>query len=411
MNEHLYSLGIDAWWMDASEPNVQDNTDIEYRKALCGPTYLGPSTKYFNAYALANAEAIYDGQRSVNPDDRVFLLTRSGFAGQQRYSTATWSGDIGTRWEDMKAQISAGLNFAMSGIPYWTMDIGGFSVENRYMAAKEGSEDLREWRELNNRWYQFGAFCPLFRSHGQYPCREIYNIAPEGSPTYQSMKYYTELRYQLMPYIYSLASKTHFEDYTIMRALVMDYSDDEKTYDIDDQFMFGPAFMACPVYEYKARDREVYFPAGIWYDFYNGKRIQGGTTMDVDAPYEHMPLFVRAGSIVPTGKVIQSTKEEQKDLIVSVYAGADGSFTLYEDNGVTYDYEKGNYATIPFVYDDARRTLTIGAREGDYPGMIRERQITVRLITPENPAGKDVTISYQGKPLVVETGRAPSQPL
>ena len=408
MNEHLYSLGIDAWWMDASEPNVQDNTDIEYRKALCGPTYLGPSTKYFNAYALANAEAIYDGQRSVNPDDRVFLLTRSGFAGQQRYSTATWSGDIGTRWEDMKAQISAGLNFAMSGIPYWTMDIGGFSVENRYMAAKEGSEDLREWRELNNRWYQFGAFCPLFRSHGQYPCREIYNIAPEGSPTYQSMKYYTELRYQLMPYIYSLASKTHFEDYTIMRALVMDYSDDEKTYDIDDQFMFGPAFMACPVYEYKARDREVYFPAGIWYDFYNGKRIQGGTTMDVDAPYEHMPLFVRAGSIVPTGKVIQSTKEEQKDLIVSVYAGADGSFTLYEDNGVTYDYEKGNYATIPFVYDDARRTLTIGAREGDYPGMIRERQITVRLITPENPAGKDVTISYQGKPLVVETGRTPS---
>ena len=408
MNDNLYRLGVDAWWMDASEPNVQDNTDIEYRKALCGPTYLGPSTKYFNAYALENAEAIYDGQRSVNPDDRVFLLTRSGFAGQQRYSTATWSGDIGTRWEDMKAQISAGLNFAMSGIPYWTMDIGGFSVENRYMAAKEGSEDLREWRELNNRWYQFGAFCPLFRSHGQYPCREIYNIAPEGSPTYQSMKYYTELRYQLMPYIYSLASKTHFEDYTIMRAMVMDYSDDEKTYDIDDQFMFGPAFMACPVYEYKARDREVYFPAGIWYDFYNGKPVQGGTTMDVDAPYERMPLFVRAGSIVPTGKVIQSTKEEQKDLTVSVYAGADGSFTLYEDNGVTYDYEKGNYATIPFVYDDARRTLTIGAREGDYPGMIRERQITVRLITPENPAGKDVTISYQGKPLVVETGHAPS---
>ena len=411
MNEHLYSLGIDAWWMDASEPNVQDNTDIEYRKALCGPTYLGPSTKYFNAYALENAEAIYDGQRSVNPDDRVFLLTRSGFAGQQRYSTATWSGDIGTRWEDMKAQISAGLNFAMSGIPYWTMDIGGFSVENRYMAAKEGSEDLREWRELNNRWYQFGAFCPLFRSHGQYPCREIYNIAPEGSPTYQSMKYYTELRYQLMPYIYSLASKTHFEDYTIMRAMVMDYSNDEKTYDIDDQFMFGPAFMACPVHKYKARERKVYFPSGVWYDFYSGKCIQGGTAMDVDAPYERMPLFVRAGSIVPTGKVIQSTKEEQKDLTVSVYAGADGSFTLYEDNGVTYDYEKGNYATIPFVYDDARRTLTIGAREGDYPGMIRERQITVRLITPENPSGKDVTISYQGKPLVVEMGHAPSQPL
>ena len=402
MNEHLYKLGVDAWWMDASEPNVQDNTDIEYRKALCGPTYLGPSTKYFNAYALENAEAIYDGQRGVNPDDRVFLLTRSGFAGQQRYSTATWSGDIGTRWEDMKAQISAGLNFALSGVPYWTMDIGGFSVENRYMSAKEGSEDLKEWRELNNRWYQFGAFCPLFRSHGQFPCREIYNISPEGTPTYEAMKYYTELRYRLMPYIYSLAAKTYFDDYTLMRALVMDYTNDPKSYDIQDQFLFGPAFMACPVYTYGARERAVYFPAGTWYDFYSGKVRQGGNTERVDAPYERMPLFVKAGSIIPMGELIQSTKETQKDLTVQVYAGADGSFTLYEDNGVTYDYEKGNYARIPLNYDDATRTLTLGAREGEYPEMIRERAITVRLISPENPTGKEVKATYNGESMDIK---------
>ncbi|MDR1344516.1 MAG: DUF5110 domain-containing protein, partial [Tannerellaceae bacterium] len=364
IDEHLYSLGVDAWWMDASEPNIQDNTDMEYRKLLCGPTALGPSAKYFNAYALVNAEAIYDGQRGSSPDDRVFLLTRSGFAGQQRYSTATWSGDIATRWEDMKSQISAGLNFAMSGIPYWTMDIGGFCVENRYAAAKEGSADMEEWRELNTRWYQFGAFCPLFRSHGQYPYREIYNISSEGAPAYRSMKYYNELRYRLLPYIYSLAGMTYTDDYTIMRALVMDYPGDRETYGIGDQFMFGSALMACPVYEYKARCREVYFPEGIWYDFYTGRSFSGGRRLAADAPYEKMPLFVRAGSIIPTGDLIQSTAEAQEDIYIYVYAGADGSFKLYEDNGLTYEYERGGYSVIPLEYDDRSRTLVIGKRLG-----------------------------------------------
>lgn len=402
MNEKLYSLGIDAWWMDASEPNVQDNTDMDYRKKLCGPTALGPSTKYFNAYALANAEAIYDGQRGVNPNDRVFLLTRSGFAGLQRYSTATWSGDIGTRWEDMKAQISAGLNFAMSGIPYWTMDIGGFCVEKRYENAKEGSEDMNEWRELNTRWFQFGAFCPLFRSHGQYPYREIYHISPEGSPTYTTMKYYTELRYQLMPYIYSLAGMTYFNDYTIMRAMVMDFTGDKKTHNIDDQYMFGPSFMACPVYEYKKRSRDVYFPAGQWYDYYSGKNIQGGKTLHVDAPYERMPLYVKAGSIIPTGKVIQSTKEEQKDLTICVYTGTNGSFTLYEDNGTTYDYEKGIYSTISLDYNEAAKQLTIANRQGSYPGMFKERNISVIFITPDNPEGVKKDVNYSGQSVQVK---------
>ncbi|MDH6303426.1 alpha-D-xyloside xylohydrolase [Parabacteroides sp. PF5-5] len=401
MNEHLYKLGIDAWWMDASEPNVQDNTDMDYRKKLCGPTYLGPSTKYFNAYALANAEAIYDGQRGVNPDDRVFLLTRSGFAGVQRYSTATWSGDIGTRWEDMKAQISAGLNFAMSGIPYWTMDIGGFCVENRYSASNVNNEDMNEWRELNTRWFQFGAFCPLFRSHGQYPYREIYHIAPQGTPTYNSIKYYTELRYQLMPYIYSLAGMTYFNDYTIMRALVMDYTEDRKTYDIGDQFMFGPSFMACPVYTYKDRSREVYFPSGLWYDFYSGKSIHGGVTKHVEAPYERMPLYVKAGSIVPTGKVIQSTAERQENLTIYVYAGKDGRFTLYEDNGVTYDYEKGNYSTIDLHYNEAGKKLIVNKRKGNFPEMIEKRSISVIFITPDNPLGKKFDTTYTGEQIEI----------
>lgn len=317
MYEHYYPLGIDAWWMDASEPNVRDCTDMDYRKALCGPTALGSSTEFFNAYALVNADAIYNGQRGVDPDKRVFLLTRSGFAGLQRYSTATWSGDIATRWEDMKAQISAGLNFAVSGIPYWTMDIGGFCVENRYVAGQEiynrtGKEnaDHKEWRELNTRWFQFGAFCPLYRAHGQYPFREPWEIAPEGHPAYESIVYYTQLRYRLMPYIYSLAGMTYFDDYTIMRPLVMDFMDDEEVMNIGDTYMFGPAFMAAPVYEYGARTREVYFPeCEGWYDFYSNKFMEAGVRKTVAAPYDRMPLYVRAGSIVPVGPDMQWSDE------------------------------------------------------------------------------------------------------
>ena len=226
-------VGIDAWWMDASEPNVRDCTPMWYRKALCGPTALGTSTEYFNAYSTVNADAIYNGQRSVwkgkQDEPRVFLLTRSGFAGEQRFSTATWSGDIGTRWEDMRAQMTAGLNYSMSGIPFWGMDQGGFCVENRYVAAQQlydrtgqENEDLKEWRELQTRWNQFGTFIPLFRSHGQWPLREIWNIAPDEHPAYKSFVYYDQLRYRLMPYLYSLAGWAHFKDYTLMRALVMD---------------------------------------------------------------------------------------------------------------------------------------------------------------------------------------------
>jgi len=414
--ENLYPIGVDAWWMDASEPNVLDCTDMEYRKKLQGPTALGPSTEYFNTYALMNAEAIYDGQRAVDSNKRVFLLTRSGFAGLQRYSTATWSGDIATRWEDLKTQISAGLNFAASGIPYWTMDIGGFCVEDRYVSAqqqydKNGKEnsDSKEWRELNARWHQFGAFAPLYRSHGQFPYREPWNIAPEGHPAYESIVYYDRLRYRLMPYIYTMAGMTHFNDYTIMRPLIMDFQNDKNVVNISNQFMFGSAFMVCPVYQYEARKREVYLPAGTnWYDFYTGKQLLGGQTLQADAPYGRIPLFIPEGAIVPVGPEIQYTDQKPADhVVLYVYKGRDGSFTLYEDEGINYNYEKGHYSAISFNYNQKNQTLTIGERKGDFKGMLKDRKFKIVIVDPSNPkaflsdaSGKE--IDYNGAHQVIK---------
>ena len=416
MYEHYYKLGVDAWWMDASEPNIRDCTDMEYRKALCGPTALGPSTEYFNAYALMNAEAIYNGQRGIDNNTRVFLLTRSGFAGLQRYSTATWSGDIATRWEDMKAQIAAGLNFAMSGIPYWTMDIGGFCVENRYVAGqqlwnntKTENADYKEWRELNTRWYQFGAFCPLYRAHGQYPFREIWEIAPEGHPAYNSVVYYTRLRYSLMPYIYSLAGMTWLKDYTIIRPLVMDFTGDTAVNNIGDQYMFGPSLMVSPVYQYGARKREVYFPKSAgWYNFYTGKFQAGGERKNVDAPYERIPLYVRAGSIIPLGPEMQYADEKPAEHIkVYVYQGADAEFTLYEDENVNYNYEQGKYSVIPMTYNEATRQLTIGKRKGEFDGMLKERTFEIIQVNPEHPVAfdrnaKGVVVRYNGENRIIQ---------
>ena len=423
MDENLYSkynhdgvAGVDAWWMDASEPNVRDCTPMWYRKALCGPTALGTSTEYFNAYSTVNADAIYNGQRSVwkgkKNEPRVFLLTRSGFAGEQRYSTATWSGDIGTRWEDMRAQMTAGLNYSLSGIPFWGMDQGGFCVENRYVAAQQlydrtgqENEDLKEWRELQTRWNQFGAFIPLFRSHGQWPLREIWNIAPEKHPAYQSFVDDDRLRYQLMPYLYSLAGWAHFSDYTLMRALVMDFGDDTEVLNIGNQWMLGPALMACPVGYYKARNRQVYFPQQCgWYDLYTGEHLLGGQRLVVDAPYERIPVFVREGAIIPFGPEMEWSDEKPAELInLYVYAGQDGQFQLYEDEGTNYNYEKGQYATIDISYDDASRTVSFGQRKGQFPGMLKERRFNVVLVTKNapkalnlsNPEGK--LVKYDGK--------------
>ena len=428
MDENLYTkynhngiAGVDAWWMDASEPNVRDCTPMWYRKALSGPTALGTSTEYFNAYSTVNADAIYNGQRSVYKgkadEPRVFLLTRSGFAGEQRFSTATWSGDIGTRWEDMRAQMTAGLNYSMSGIPFWGMDQGGFCVENRYMAAQQifdragvETEDLKEWRELQCRWNQFGAFIPLFRSHGQWPLREIWNIAPDEHPAYKSFVYYDKLRYRLMPYLYSMAGWAHFKDYTLMRALVMDFNGDKEVENIGNQWMFGPALMACPVGYYKARNRSVYFPDQCgWYNLYTNEFVEGGQRLVVEAPYEQIPVYVREGAIIPFGPEMEWSDEKPAELInLYVYAGQNGEFQLYEDEGTNYNYEKGKYATIDIRYDDASKTVSFGARQGQFPGMLKNRRFNIVLITKDapkplnldNPEGK--MVNYAGKALTIQ---------
>jgi alpha-D-xyloside xylohydrolase len=278
-------------------------------------------------------------------------------------------------------------------------------VENRYVAGQNvwnytGKEnaDMKEWRELNTRWFQFGAFCPLFRAHGQFPFREPWEIAPEGHPAYESIVYYTKLRYSLMPYIYSLAGKTYFDDYTIMRPLVMDFMADAKVLNIGDQYMFGPAFLVAPVYEYGAREREVYFPeCEGWYAFGSNKFVEGGITRTVDAPYGRMPLYVRAGSVVPFGPDIQWSDEKPADVIdLYVYQGADGAFTLYEDENVNYNYEKGAYAMIDFYYDDSMRLLSIGEyKGGDFPGKLEERTFNIIPVSKDG-IGKAKTVKYNG---------------
>jgi len=407
MNKRLYSKGIDAWWMDATEPDMHSNLPVEIRKELMTPTYEGSATTYFNAFPLVNAKGVYEGQRKVNPLNRVFILTRSAYAGLQRYAAAAWSGDIASRWEDMKTQISAGLNFSLSGMPYWTMDIGGFSVEKRYEEAK--GADQEEWRELNTRWYQFGSFVPLFRVHGQYPYREIYNIAPEGHPAYQSMLYYSQLRYRLMPYIYSLAGKSYQQDYTIMRGLVMDFPQDLKASNLNDAYLFGPSLLINPVLGYKERDRKVYLPGGQgWYDLYNGKYFKGAQDVKADAPYERIPVFVKEGSIIPSGPALQYTSEKPADpLTVFVYTGKDASFSLYEDEGTNYNYEKGAFSTIEFTYSEAGKVLTVGDRKGSFNGMLKSRTINFIFISPKSAKPLDFnrradqTIKYTGKQIRV----------
>lgn len=403
----LFKKGIDAWWLDATEPDIHSNLSETERILRMGPTAIGSASRYLNTYSLMAAKAIYEGQRKKEPDKRVFILTRSAYAGQQKYSAATWSGDIAARWEDLRAQIPAGLNFSLSGIPYWSMDIGGFAVERRY--EKPNEKDLDEWRELNTRWFQFGTFCPIFRVHGQFPYREMFNIAPENHPAYQAMLAYDRLRYRLMSYIYSLAGMVTLNGYTMMRALVMDFANDPNVLNIGDEFMFGPALLINPVTEYKARCRKVYLPAGTgWYEFRTGRHFNGGQTVDANAPYSDIPIFVKEGSIIPFGPDIQYTTEKPAQKIrLFVYTGRDGEFNIYEDEGINYNYEKGACSIIPLKCDETSKTLTIGARKGKFAGMLKDRTFEIIWVGRENPVGidferaPDQSIIYNGKELVI----------
>lgn len=393
LNNHLYSKKIDAWWMDASEPDIHSNFPIAKRKELFYPNAMGSAIKYFNSYPLLNSQAIYEGQRATNDNKRVFILTRSGFAGIQRYGSAVWSGDIGSTWADMKNQIAAGINFSMSGVPYWTFDAGGFAVERRY----EKGEDKAEWKELQARWYQFGSFLPLFRAHGQYPYREPFNIAGENEPEFAAMKSAIEMRYQLLPHLYSLAAAVHYKNGTILRGLMMDFPADKKAQNINTQFMCGPSLLVNPVYTPGQRNRELYLPAGVnWFDFYGNKMYSGGQNITADAPMDHIPVFVKEGSIIVTGPVMQYSSEKPADtLTITIYGNKDASYSLYEDENENNNYEKGKSATISMQYKAATKTLTLQKRSGSFAGMLQQRVFLVER-TDKNGTTRPVSVLYNG---------------
>ncbi|MBA4001180.1 TIM-barrel domain-containing protein [Brevundimonas sp.] len=409
IREHLHGLGFDGWWLDSVEPDMHSNLDRRERTLRMGPTAAGPAALVFNSYPLVNAEGVYEGLREAQPDRRAYILTRAAWGGLQRTASTLWSGDVVPRWDDLREQISAGVQVGLSGIPNWTHDIGGFSVEERYTTEDITPEDQAEWRELNLRWFQFGAFTPIFRSHGEYPYREVWEIAPEGTEVYEALGDYLRLRYRLMPYIYTLGAEAYHRDGTIMRGLVMDFPQDERAREVNDQFMFGRAFLVAPVHQHEARSRQVWLPRGAdWYDFNSGARHTGGQAITADAPLARMPLFVRSGSIVPTGPAIQHTAEAlDGPITLNVYVGADGSFDLYSDEGTTYGYERGAFATMPITWDDAAGVLTIGARQGAYPGMPASRTVHVRFIDGSGEAPWNVdaapqqTVTYAGSALTV----------
>ena len=411
----LFHRGIDAWWMDATEPDLLPTPDLDAQRAHVNPTAMGTGSRMLNAYPLVNSQGVYEGQRRAAPDQRVFVLTRSAFAGQQRYAAATWSGDITSTWTALRQQIPAGLNFSISGIPYWTVDTGGFSVPGRFSARDPKPEDAEEWRELNARWFEYATFLPLTRVHGEAPKREMWEMGGESHPAYQAILKFDRLRYRMLPYVYSLAGAVTHEAGTFLRPLVMDFPRDGESLRVTDQFLFGPALLVSPVTEYRARSRSIRLPLGAeWYDFWTGARVAGGRTIAVDAPYDSIPVHVRAGSIVPFGPEIQWTGEKPADPVtVFVYAGADGAFTLYEDDGLTYGYEKGAFARIPIRWDDARGTLTIGKREGSFPGMLDSRTFEVVFVTKDKPVAfsfvpkADRAVRYDGAAVEVDVGSTP----
>jgi len=406
INSNLFAKGIDAWWMDATEPDLTASPPtLEGQRKYMMPTAGGTASRVLNGYALENSKAVYTGQREVAPNQRVFILTRSGFAGIQRYGTVTWSGDITCTWTAMGKQIPAGLGFCVSGDPYWTMDCGGYTMHNKFSARNPKPEDAEEWRELNARWFEFATFCPILRLHGELQPREPWAFGGDNHPAYKAITKFDELRYRMLPYNYSLAANAAKNAGTMMRPLVMDFPQDKTAREIPDEYLWGPAFLVSPVTTYLARERAVYLPAttGGWYDFWTGQAQAGGQNISAPAPYDALPVYVRAGSVVPFGPALQYTSEKPADKItLYVYAGANSSFTLYEDDGTTYGCERGQFARIPMQWDDAKSTLTIGRREGKFPGMLTQRTFNVVLVRATVAKGfafeptPDASVAYRG---------------
>lgn len=396
MNNALFKIGADAWWLDTTEPETEGR---ETNILVTNKTGLGNGARYVNEYPLLTTTGVYEGQRAASDQKRVFILSRSTFAGSQRTAAATWSGDVNPNWQTLRRQIPAGLNYSVSGLPYWTTDIGGFVG---------ASPSDPEYRELFVRWFQFGAFSPIFRVHGTRfnpNENELWSYGPEAQKILTS---FDRLRYRLLPYIYSVAWKTTSEGYTMMRPLVMDFRTDVRAQNVGDQFLFGPALLVNPVTEPDARTRHLYLPKAAWYDFWTGAAAEGGRAIDAPTSIDRIPVYVRAGSIVPMGPDLEYSTEKPADPIeLRVYRGADGAFTLYEDENDNYNYEKGVHATIPFLWDDARKTLTIGDRIGQFPGMLATRTFRVVFVGENHGMGiapsetADKVVQYSGKQVTI----------
>lgn len=398
----FFTKGVDAWWLDASEPEISTPADpFLYKEVM--QSSLGTGARYLNAFSLMQTGGVYQRQRDVAPDKRVLILARSSFAGQQKNATVVWTGDIDATFEVLRDQIACGLNYSLSGLPYWTTDIGGFFVKKAHWPLLNRDSG---YRELYTRWFQFAAFCPIMRAHGCGPRREMWLMGPEAMSAQIA---FGRLRYRLMPYLYSLAGSVTHSDSTIMRALAMDFPQDRHTHRIADQYMFGPAVLVSPVLEAQAKSRRVYLPrAAGWYDFWSGEFHEGGQTLSVETPLNQMPLFVKAGSVLPMGPHQQYASEKQDPVELRVYTGADGTFTLYEDEGETYHYERGQFATIEFSWDEAKQTLTLGERKGRFPGMREQRTFNIVWVDEDHGTGvdpesrPDVTIEYLGQSVEVK---------
>ena len=415
INRDLFQKGIDAWWLDSTEPDLTPSPpNLEALKTHMNPTAMGSGSRMLLGYPLMNSKAVYEGQRAAAPNQRVFILTRSAFSGEQRNAASVWSGDITSNWAVFAKQIPAGLNFSLSGMPYWSTDIGGYTMQHKFSTQKPKAGDEEEWRELNVRWFEFGTFCPLLRVHGELRPREMWTLGGESSPAYRAELKFDHLRYRMLPYLYSLAANTTYQGGTFMRPLVMDFPQDGTARELTDEYMFGRAFLVAPITYYKSRSRKIYLPKeALWYGFWTGKAMAGGS-LKVGAPYDSIPLFVRAGSILPFGPDLQYIAEKPQDPItLYVYAGADGDFTLYEDDGLTYDYEKGAFSEIPIHWNDAAKTLTIGERKGSFKGMLEKRTFQVILVSREHPHGfsfaspKPQTPNYDGTAIALVLKKSP----
>ncbi len=424
----LYDYGTDAWWMDSTDPDFFNPRESDYEHKVYGGTWRSQR----NAFPLETVRGIYQAQRQDDRGKRIFIMTRSSFAGQQHYGSNMWSGDVNSSWDMLRKQVPAGLSFTLTGNPNFNTDIGGFFCSSYNTKGSGSAPKNPQFQELYVRWMQYGLFCPVFRSHGADAPREIWQFGKKGEPVYDAIEKTIRLRYRLIPYLYSTAWQVTSNNDSYMRPLFADFAADKKVWDITDAFMFGRSILAAPIVDPQYTEEKVirtnamtgwdrrkesgdrsqesvvnwqetktavkYLPKGaVWYDFWTNQKYQGGRNVTLTTTFDRVPMFVRAGSILPLGPEMQYVGEKTWDnLEIRVYPGADGTFTLYEDEGDSYNYEKGVYSTITFLWNDKTRHLTIGARKGEFPGMLKSRRFTVVL-----PDGRQQLVEYDGAESVI----------